>query len=69
MPAYSGSCHCKAVRFTFSSEPLAEAVRCNSSICVRNSTTKPVYFRVNLGCVDGVDPYAFSIRLIDGKSF
>src|SRR5262245_10165297 len=26
-------------------------------------------YRVNLGCVDGVDPLALDIRLIDGKSF
>ena len=25
--------------------------------------------RVNLGCVDGVDPLALDIRLIDGRSF
>jgi hypothetical protein len=25
--------------------------------------------RVNLGCVDGLDPFALDIRLIDGRSF
>ena len=25
--------------------------------------------RVNLGCVDGVDPFALKIELIDGRSF
>ena len=30
---------------------------------------KPGHYRVNLGCVDGVDPLALPIRLIDGASF
>jgi hypothetical protein len=25
--------------------------------------------RVNLGCVDGLDPFALDIKLIDGRSF
>ena len=25
--------------------------------------------RVNLGCVDGVDPFALEVELIDGRSF
>ncbi len=27
------------------------------------------HYRLNLGCVDGVDPFALEIRLIDGRSF
>lgn len=35
MPDYQGSCHCGAVRFRFSSEPINQGLRCNCSICVR----------------------------------
>jgi hypothetical protein len=31
--------------------------------------TKPGHYRVNLGCIDNLDPLAVDIRLIDGKSF
>jgi hypothetical protein len=30
---------------------------------------KPGHYRVNLGCLEGFDPLAVEIRLIDGKSF
>jgi hypothetical protein len=30
---------------------------------------RPGHRRVNLGCVDGIDPLALEIRLIDGRSF
>ncbi len=29
----------------------------------------PGHYRLNLGCVDGLDPLALEISLIDGKSF
>jgi hypothetical protein len=29
----------------------------------------PGRYRVNLGCVDGVDPFALEIRLSDGASY
>jgi hypothetical protein len=32
-------------------------------------TAKPGAYRVNLGCVEGVDTYALPLRLVDGKSF
>ena len=35
MQKYQGSCHCGAVNFSFSSEPIKEGLRCNCSICVR----------------------------------
>jgi hypothetical protein len=117
MQTYNGQCHCGAVRFRFRSEPIALAVRCNCSICVRKGSTmseryyspeyfdelsgvdalvkyqfgdrevnhyfcktcgispfhdgtaRPGHYRVNLGCVDGLDIFALSIRLIDGRSF
>ena len=28
----------------------------------------PVRYRVNLGCVEGIDPFALEIRLLDGAS-
>jgi len=32
---YNGSCHCGAVKFSFSHEEISEGLRCNCSICVR----------------------------------
>jgi hypothetical protein len=32
-------------------------------------TAEPERYRVNLGCVDGLDPLALELRLIDGRSF
>jgi hypothetical protein len=32
---YSASCHCGAVRFTFTSEEITSGLRCNCSICIR----------------------------------
>ncbi len=34
-----------------------------------DATVNPGHYRVNLGCVDGVDPLALAIDLIDGKSW
>jgi hypothetical protein len=31
--------------------------------------TKPGHYRVNLGCVDGIDPLALAIDVVDGRSF
>jgi hypothetical protein len=33
------------------------------------ATAKPGHYRVNLGCVDGIDPLALAITLIDGRAF
>ena len=30
---------------------------------------RPGIYRVNLGCVDGLDPYALAVTLIDGASY
>lgn len=30
---------------------------------------RPGTYRINLGCVEGLDPLALPIRLIDGRSF
>jgi len=32
-------------------------------------TTKPGHYRVNLGCVEGVDPLSLEISVLDGRSF
>ena len=32
-------------------------------------TAKPGHRRINLGCVEGVDPPALAISLVDGRSF
>ena len=33
-----------------------------------DATTKPGHYRVNLGCIDGLDPSAWPVKLIDGRS-
>jgi hypothetical protein len=114
---YHGSCHCGAIRFSFStSEDILSGCRCNCSICRRkgavmsdryfppesvklevhgelgryqfadhdvnhyfckrcgiypfhDAKSNPGHYRINLGCVEEVDPLALEIRLIDGRSF
>jgi hypothetical protein len=122
---YSGSCHCGAVRFRFTSDEITSGRRCNCSICIRKGIVmsadyippdafeiegeealavyqfgdKDVYHyfcktcgiapfngvaglpdgykgrarvgdrRVNLGCVDGLNPLELEIIVIDGRSF
>jgi hypothetical protein len=34
-----------------------------------DATAKPGHYRVNLGCVDGVDVFALEVNLIDGRSY
>jgi hypothetical protein len=34
-----------------------------------DATVKPGHYRVNLGCVAGLDVFALAVDLIDGKSF
>ena len=35
MASYTGSCHCGAVRFSFTGEEITEGLSCNCSYCVR----------------------------------
>ena len=35
MQTYQGSCHCGAIRFSFSSEAITEGLSCNCSFCIR----------------------------------
>jgi hypothetical protein len=35
---HQGSCHCGAIRFTYTGEPITKGMRCNCSICVRKGT-------------------------------
>jgi hypothetical protein len=36
---------------------------------LHDATGKPGHYRVNLGCIDGLDPLALPITLLDGRSF
>lgn len=111
---YDARCHCGRIRFSFESEPITTAKRCNCSICRRKGAvmsskyipaadfhphedmsdlndyrwgdrdvnhlfckTCGIYpyhgdakmgYRVNLGCVEGLDTFALEIGIIDGKS-
>jgi hypothetical protein len=47
-PTYTGSCHCKALRFSFRSDRITRGVRCNCSICLRKGTVmSPTYIPPN----------------------
>jgi len=42
---YQGSCHCGAIRFTYSGEEIQKGAYCNCSICVRKGAlmnTEPI---------------------------
>jgi hypothetical protein len=115
--SYPGRCHCGALRFELTSEPITAGVRCNCSICVRKGammsvayypqeafarlegaagltryqwgdrdvnhyfcptcgiyvfnevTARPGHLRINLGCLDDIDPLALGFHVIDGRSF
>src|SRR5687768_5397607 len=34
-----------------------------------NATERPGHYRVNLGCLEDVDPLSLAIELVDGRSF
>ncbi len=123
--SYSGSCHCGAVRFRFTTDEITSGLRCNCSICIRRgivmsseyipadafdldgiesltlyqfgdrnmhhyfckscgicpfsavASLPPDYRgrarvgdrRINLGCIDGLDPLALPTQIVDGRSF
>jgi hypothetical protein len=31
--------------------------------------TKPGHYRINLGCIDGLDPLSLEVEIIDGRSY
>lgn len=112
---YQGSCHCGAVKFSYTGEEITRGLRCNCSICSRKgammstevispealdiradegalglyqfgdrtakhffcnncgiytfhqTVRKPGHYRVNLGCVDGVDVFVLDADVFDGK--
>jgi hypothetical protein len=33
------------------------------------ATAKPGYYRVNLGCIDGLDVLALPVEILDGRAF
>jgi len=116
MQTYHGRCHCGAISFQFSGEPITQGLRCNCSLCVRKGALMssaiyapeqlhiqaaegvlgcyqfgsavakhyfcrtcgiypfhqtlrmPGHYRVNLGCVDGVDSLALPSQVFDGKA-
>lgn len=116
MKKYQGSCHCGAVRFTFSGPDIERGLRCNCSICRRKGAMmtaftvapeeisievqadalatyefgsriakhhfckqcgiypfhqtmrKPGHYRINIGCIDGMDPTQLPCDVFDGAS-
>ncbi len=116
MNEYKGSCHCGAIRFTFTGPEIDKGLHCNCSMCRRNGAVmsgfvvapdemiiedkdnclatyefghhvakhhfcrkcgiytfhqtlrKPGYYRINLGCVEGVDVFSVPVDVFDGAS-
>ena len=112
---YQGSCHCGAIKFSYTGEKIEKGLRCNCSICSRKGammstqvipgdklditasenalglyqfgqkTAKhffckqcgiypfhetaraPGHYRVNLGCIEGIDTFALQADVFDGK--
>lgn len=112
---YQGSCHCGAVKFSYTGDEITRGLRCNCSICRRKgalmsseviapealhiqadegalalyqfgdktakhffcrhcgiytfhqTVRKPGHYRVNLGCLDGVDVFSLNADVFDGK--
>ena len=69
---YHARCHCGRVRFSFRSSKITAGIRCNCSLCVRRGAVPGEdgndRYRVNLGCVDGLDALALDITITDGKA-
>jgi hypothetical protein len=56
---YTGSCHCGAIRFTFTSDEITSGRRCNCSICIRKGTVMSSrYFRPSEVAVKGEEHLA-----------
>ncbi len=56
MITYRGSCHCGAVRFTFQSEPITRACRCNCSICTKKGAIMSIpYYAPDAITIEGID--------------
>lgn len=116
MQRYMGSCHCGAVRFSFTGPAIESGLRCNCSICRRKGATmtafvvapeeirlevkddalatytfgehvakhhfckrcgiypfhqtvrKPGHYRINIGCLEGIDAATLPFDVFDGAS-
>ncbi|WP_279426620.1 GFA family protein [Anaeromyxobacter terrae] len=56
---YSASCHCGAIRFTFTCEEITSGRRCNCSICIRKGAVMSSnYFRPSDVEVEGEERLA-----------
>ncbi len=54
--SYRASCHCGAVRFTFTAEEITSGRRCNCSICIRKGAVMSSnYFHASDVEVEGTD--------------
>lgn len=66
--AFSGSCHCGAIRYTVDEDPPTQAMQCNCSICRRKAPlhhfTTPDKFRLETSR-DALATYGFNHHVIN----
>ena len=63
---YSGSCHCRAVRFTVEAPDSVEVERCNCSICAKSGFLHLIVPRSHFELLAGEDvlqTYTFNTRV------
>lgn len=70
---YQARCHCGRVRFSFRCGEIRTGARCDCwMLSVERARAEQLLlkdgYRVNLGCVEGLDTFALEIRRIDGRS-
>jgi hypothetical protein len=68
---YLGSCHCGAVRFALTSEPITSGIRCNCSICIRKGCTWSASYyapsAVEISGAEALATYQFGDRDVEHR--
>jgi hypothetical protein len=66
---YLGTCHCGAIRFRLTAEPITRGLRCNCSLCARRGAVMSArYFdagEVQVAGAEALTRYRWGDRLVD----